>query len=443
MANILIVEDEPVIRESLMRLLQRNHFSVTAVSGVVEAEKAGLMDFDLIIADIRLPGEPGTELIARAAPVPVMVMTSYSSVQSAVDAMKQGAVDYISKPFNHEDMILQVKKNLQHQDLKQENAVLKRELRQHYPLKGLIGNSACMEQVYDRIERVAGTDTPVLILGETGTGKELAARAIHERSLRAEYPIVSLNCATIPENLMESELFGHQKGAFTSASQHHKGLFEAADSGTLFLDEIGELSLEAQAKLLRVLETGEIRRLGSDKNQHVDVRLIAATHRNLQQMVRDHLFREDLYYRLHVLDIVMPPLRERGRDIIELAETILANISKKFNRKPYAFSDGALSQLQQYHWPGNVRELQNVIERAILLSNNQTIGSNELGLPTMAETGQSVKAPALSLDDYLVDFVTKHQHHMSETQMAEHLGISRKSLWEKRQRLDIPRTPRK
>ena len=347
MANILIVEDEPVIRESLMRLLQRNHFSVTAVSGVVEAEKAGLMDFDLIIADIRLPGEPGTELIARAAPVPVMVMTSYSSVQSAVDAMKQGAVDYISKPFNHEDMILQVKKNLQHQDLKQENAVLKRELRQHYPLKGLIGNSACMEQVYDRIERVAGTDTPVLILGETGTGKELAARAIHERSLRAEHPIVSLNCATIPENLMESELFGHQKGAFTSASQHHKGLFEAADSGTLFLDEIGELSLEAQAKLLRVLETGEIRRLGSDKNQHVDVRLIAATHRNLQQMVRDHLFREDLYYRLHVLDIVMPPLRERGRDIIELAETILANISKKFNRKPYAFSDGALSQLQQ------------------------------------------------------------------------------------------------
>jgi len=444
MAEILIVEDEKVIRESLTRLLQRNHFRTTAVDSVSAAEKEGLSNFDLIIADIRLPGEAGTVLIQKADPVPVLIMTSYSSVQSAVDAMKQGAIDYISKPFNHDEMVLQVKKAIKNQNLRDENKALKHELEQRHPLRGLIGKSPPMKQVYNLIDRVADTDTSVLILGETGTGKELVARTIHTKSARANNPIISLNCASIPESLIESELFGHKKGAFTSAVQSHKGLFAAADTGTLFLDEVGELSLEVQAQLLRVLEEGEIRRVGSSKTQHVDVRLIAATHRNLLQMVEQRLFRKDLYYRLHVLEINMPPLRVRGKDIIELALTILENTSQKFDRKPYSFSESALNLMQQYDWPGNVRELENVIERAILLSNNQIIDTQELGLQ-QAIGNQNITSSKtnLSLDEYLVEFVMTHENDMSETEMAEQLGISRKSLWERRQRLNIPRDNRR
>ncbi len=440
MHEILIVEDEKVIRESLTRLLQRNGYAVTAVGSVDEARREDLQGFDLVVADMRLPGEPGTSLIELAQPVKVLIMTSYSSVQSAVTAMKQGAVDYIAKPYNNDEMLITIARILDNKVLELENKALKRELASRYPVQDLIGSSAAMSQVKDRIERVADTDIVVLILGETGTGKELVARSIHAQSPRANKTLVSVNCASIPENLIESELFGHEKGAFTSATQSSKGLIAAADGGSLFLDEIGELSLEAQAQLLRVIQEGEIRRVGSNKLHYVDVRLIAATHRNLAQMVEQKLFREDLYYRLNVMEIALPPLRERAGDTLELAQYILDKTAARFQRDAYSFSDEARTILDQYHWPGNVRELENVIERAIILSNDKVIDSNDLGLNPTAPTDQlDVLAAELSMDEYFVEFVKKHQQRLNETELSARLGISRKNLWERRQKLGIPR----
>lgn len=440
MHEILIVEDEKVIRDSLARLLLRNQYAVTAVASVDEAVSEGLQGFDLVVADIRLPGAEGTQLIPMAQPVPVLIMTSYSSVQSAVDAMKQGAADYIAKPFNHDEMLLTIDRILKNQALEFQNRALKRELDSRYPVKDMVGKSQAMQQVKDRIHRVSQTDTTVLILGETGTGKELAARAVHAGSTRDNRPLISINCASIPENLIESELFGHEKGAFTGAQQSSKGLIAAADGGTLFLDEIGELSLDAQAQLLRVLQEGEIRRVGSEKMQYVDIRLIAATHRDLSEMVAEKQFREDLYYRLNVVEITMPPLRERGEDILALADKILAMTSKRFQRDEYAFSDAARQLLLQYHWPGNVRELENVIERAIILSNDHLIDAQDLGIKLdahhKAKDGISAE---LSMDEYFIEFVKEHQQRLNETELSARLGISRKNLWERRQKLGIPR----
>jgi len=303
-----------------------------------------------------------------------------------------------------------------------------------------MGNSPPILQVKDHIERVAQTDTSVLILGETGTGKELTARAIHAQSKRSDKPIITINCASIPENLIESELFGHKKGAFTGALQNTRGLIAAADSGTLFLDEIGELSLEAQAQLLRVLQEGEIRRVGSSKMQYVDIRLIAATHRNLLDMVEQKKFREDLYYRLNVMEITLPPLRHRVDDIIELAEQILHITSTRFQRTNYQFDKDAIKLLKTYHWPGNVRELENIIERSIILSNDQTITAQNLGL----QQNEPSKIPnllnaELSMDEYFVEFVKEHQQRLNETELSSRLGISRKNLWERRQKLGIAR----
>lgn len=439
MHEILIVEDEKIIRDSLTRLLKRNEYTVTAVGSVDEAVEEGLQGFDLIIADIRLPGTEGTAIIALAQKVPVLIMTSYSSVQSAVDAMKQGAVDYIAKPYNHDEMVLTVRRILKNQKIEYQNKVLKREIDRRYPVKELTGESEEILLVKDRIFRVAQTDTAVLILGETGTGKELAARAVHAQSVRADKPLISINCASIPENLIASELFGHEKGAFTGAIESSKGLIAAADSGTLFLDEIGELSLEVQAQLLRVLQEGEIRRVGSNKMQYVDIRLIAATHRNLMNMVEQKLFRDDLYYRLNVMEITMPPLRLRGKDILTLAEKILRCTSTRFQRAKYRFSDGAKKSLLAYHWPGNVREMENIIERAIILSNNQVIESSDLGIQADSENFKQSLTTELSMDEYFVEFVKQHQKRLNETELSARLGISRKNLWERRQRLGVPR----
>ncbi len=440
MHEILIVEDEQVIRDSLTRLLQRNSYTVTAVGSVDEATREGLQGFDLVIADIRLPGAEGTQLIELAKPVPVLIMTSFSSVQSAVNAMKQGAVDYIAKPYNHDEMVLTIQRILENQKIEYQNKVMKREIDRRYPVMDFTGNSEPILQVKDRIKRVAQTDTAVLILGETGTGKELAARSLHSQSPRADKPLICINCASIPENLIESELFGHEKGAFTGALNSHKGLIAAADSGTLFLDEIGELSLDVQVQLLRVIQEGEIRRVGSNKMQYVDIRLIAATHRNLYEMVQNKTFREDLYYRLNVVEITMPPLRERGRDILELAEKILRCTSTRFQRERFHFSDDARHDLLEYHWPGNVRELENVIERAIILSNNQVIEARDLGLPGRQPGASSASLNMdWSLDEYFVEFVKFHQHDLNETELSARLGISRKNLWERRQRLGVSR----
>ena len=301
MSRILIVEDEAIIRRALRRLLERHDYRVEEAGSVDEALAADPQRFDLVISDLRLPGAPGTDLIPRAAPVPVVIMTSYASMRSAVDALKQGAVDYVAKPFDHDELLetvarvlhLQASRRAEPPDITEPGG----------KAQPMIGNCPAMQLVYSRIRKTAPADVTVLIQGESGTGKELVARALHQQSRRAQAPLICVNCAAIPETLIESELFGHEKGAFTGASAARTGLVEAADGGTLFLDEIGELPLDAQARLLRVLQEGEIRKIGSVETRHVDVRLIAATHRNLAEEVSAGRFRQDLYYRLNTVPI--------------------------------------------------------------------------------------------------------------------------------------------
>ena len=441
MSHILVVEDEPIILESLVSLLDRQGYRVTGVSSVSEAEEHSINRYDLIISDLRLPGEPGTSLITRAAPVPVLIMTSYSTVQSAVDAMKLGAIDYISKPFNHDEMIMTVKRILDNAITEKQNTILQQEVARDYPVKSMIGSCETMLEVIDRTRQVAPTDTTVLILGETGTGKELVARVIHAHSKRKDHTLISVNCAAFADNQIESELFGHEIGAFSGALQMNKGLVEAANGGTLFLDEIGELSLGAQASLLSVLEGGEFRRIGSNQAIKVDVRILVATNRNLQKMVEDMQFREDLHNRLNVFKLDLPPLRERGSDLKKLADALLTKMSHRIHRNSIVFDDKAYTELLNYSWPGNVRELENVIERAVILCNGLRIEAEDLALSIADANYQrpvSELEQQLSLDDYFVSFVKKFQSRFNETELAKMLGISRKNLWEKRQRLDIP-----
>ena len=467
MSDILVVEDESIIRSALKRLLERHQYRVTEAESVTEASQHDLNRFDLIITDLRLPGAPGTDLIDMAKGIPVLIMTSYASMRSAVDAMKMGAVDYIAKPFDHEEMVRTVGRIVEaqrKQKVRIENDDDTLEADEHQPysaLGDLVGSCEAMQRLYRRIKRVAPADVTVLIHGESGTGKELAARAIHQHSPRHDQALVSVNCAAIPESLIESELFGHEKGAFTGATATRQGLVEAAEGGTLFLDEIGELPMEAQARLLRVIQENEVRRVGSVHARTVDVRLIAATHRNLKQLVKDGRFREDLYYRLQVIEVTLPPLRERGQDVVEIAEHLLAKHSRRLKMEsPVVLSKAARKALVKYDWPGNVRELENAIQRSLIMCDNGEIGIEELGvdqgdwqIPDTLVNQESSSAPQatngtpanqsdtdeLSLEDYFQHFVLEHQDSMSETELAQKLGISRKCLWERRQRLGIPR----
>jgi len=318
-----------------------------------------------------------------------------------------------------------------------------------------VGSSSAMQEVFARVDKVAPTDATVLIVGESGTGKELVARALHERSARHGAPMITMNCAAIPANLVESELFGHEKGSFTGAVGAQEGVIEAADGGTLFLDEVGELPVEAQARLLRVLHDGEIRRVGAARTKRVDVRLLAATHRDLPKMVADGAFREDLYFRLRVMEIHLPPLRERDGDIGELAQTLLAKSCERLHKPPLTLGAAALAAMETYPWPGNVRELEHAIERAVILCDGERIGAALLALdgpgsPSVSSGNSPLDTPAdtgaanggrtdLSLEEYFKAFVQEHQGEMTETQLAERLGISRKALWQRRQRLGIPR----
>lgn len=464
MQHILIVEDETIIRSALRRLLERNQYQVSEAGSVQEAqERFSIPSFDLVVSDLRLPGAPGTELIKLAQGIPVLIMTSYASLRSAVDSMKMGAVDYIAKPFDHDEMLQAVARILR--DFQE----ARRNPPSEAPSKsagkgngaaaegeiGIIGSCAAMQDLYGKIRKVAPTDSNVLIQGESGTGKELVARALHNLSKRAKAPLISVNCAAIPETLIESELFGHEKGAFTGASAGRAGLVEAADGGTLFLDEIGELPLEAQARLLRVLQEGEIRRVGSVQSQKVDVRLIAATHRDLKTLAKTGQFREDLYYRLHVIALKLPPLRERGADVNEIAHAFLARQCTRMGREGLRFAHDAEQAIRHYPWPGNVRELENAIERSVILCEGNEISAELLGIdielddledgdyspPSNPQSAGNNHEPTedLSLEDYFQHFVLEHQDHMTETELARKLGISRKCLWERRQRLGIPR----
>ncbi|HSC83058.1 MAG TPA: sigma-54 dependent transcriptional regulator [Pseudomonas sp.] len=463
MPHILIVEDETIIRSALRRLLERNQYQVSEAGSVQEAqERYSIPGFDLVISDLRLPGAPGTELIKLAQGTPVLIMTSYASLRSAVDSMKMGAVDYIAKPFDHDEMLQAAARILRdHQEARRAapgeggKAASKPAAAAEGDI-GIIGSCAPMQDLYSKIRKVSPTDSNVLIQGESGTGKELVARALHNLSRRAKAPLISVNCAAIPETLIESELFGHEKGAFTGASAGRAGLVEAADGGTLFLDEIGELPLEAQARLLRVLQEGEIRRVGSVQSQKVDVRLIAATHRDLKTLAKIGQFREDLYYRLHVIALKLPPLRERGSDVNEIAHAFLARQCARMGRDELRFAQDAEQAIRHYPWPGNVRELENAIERAVILCESPEISAELLGIDielddleddfdsssgALTANGNASHEPTedLSLEDYFQHFVLEHQDHMTETELARKLGVSRKCLWERRQRLGIPR----
>ncbi|MFV3382461.1 MULTISPECIES: sigma-54-dependent transcriptional regulator [Pseudomonas] len=475
MPHILIVEDETIIRSALRRLLERNQYQVSEAGSVQEAqERFSIATFDLIVSDLRLPGAPGTELIKLGQGTPVLIMTSYASLRSAVDSMKMGAVDYIAKPFDHDEMLQAVARILRDRQNAPAPAVasaaeprangktVAADKASPAPANGeigIIGSCPPMQDMFGKIRKVAPTDSNVLIQGESGTGKELVARALHNLSRRAKAPMISVNCAAIPETLIESELFGHEKGAFTGASAGRAGLVEAADGGTLFLDEIGELPLEAQARLLRVLQEGEIRRVGSVQSQKVDVRLIAATHRDLKNLAKAGQFREDLYYRLHVIALKLPALRERGSDVNEIADAFLARQSARIGRDDLHFSAEAEQAIRHYSWPGNVRELENAVERAVILSESAEISADLLGIDielsgledeesfdttsvvASAGTNNASHEPTedLSLEDYFQHFVLEHQDHMTETELARKLGVSRKCLWERRQRLGIPR----
>ncbi|MEM1144467.1 MAG: sigma-54 dependent transcriptional regulator [Pseudomonadota bacterium] len=495
MFRILIVEDESVIRVALRRLLERHAYELDEASSVADAQsKYVLTDYDLIISDLRLPGAPGTDLIALAGSVPVLIMTSYASLRSAVDSMRMGAVDYIAKPFDHGDMLKAVQrvieKNPRHIASQKTmtvsgdgafgaRGVNRGDARPAGTSNGrhrtngtgprtdadgadkaqpeIIGDCEPMKLLGEHIARFAPTDSTVLVLGETGTGKELVARSVHAQSNRSDNTLICVNCAAIPETLIESELFGYEKGAFTGANTNRLGLIEAADGGTLFLDEIGELPMEAQARLLRFIQEGEIRRIGSVQSRKVNVRLICATHRDLQSLAAEGGFRQDLYYRINVLRLALPPLRERGKDILYLAERLLSDHCKRLGREKMTLSPKAIQAITTYQWPGNVREMEHAIERAVILTRpDEEIEYESLGIDLELVNinrlrGDRVKStdqrtpkandPSedLSLEDYFQRFVIEHQDSMSETELAQKLGISRKCLWERRQRFDIPR----
>ncbi|MGJ8686722.1 MAG: sigma-54-dependent transcriptional regulator [Spongiibacteraceae bacterium] len=464
MSQILIVEDEDVIRFALKKLLERHGHKVSEAISVKAAKThTDFKKFDLIISDLRLPGAPGTDLITKTES-PVLIMTSYASLKSAVDSMKKGAIDYIAKPFDHDEMIETVSAIISANKIgnSAENPTQRTVSANN---TGMIGSCPAMRRLHDHIHRVAPTQTSVLVHGETGTGKELVARAIHQQSARVNNPIICVNCAAIPETLIESELFGYEKGAFTGANANRIGLIEAANGGTLFLDEIGELPLEAQARLLRFIQEHEVRRIGSTESTKVDVRLICATHRDLKAMSRAGKFREDLFYRINVMKLELPPLRERGKDILEIAEVLLRKCSVKLGKPMMHFSPKAIQAITTYIWPGNIRELENAVERASILADGPEIDNELLDIdlelvdisqirgnyaddspqrpPQESQPSRTSRTEDsnedLSLEDYFQRFVLEHQDSMSETELAQKLGVSRKCLWERRQRLGIPR----
>ncbi|WP_136066865.1 sigma-54-dependent transcriptional regulator [Modicisalibacter radicis] len=453
MPQILIVDDEATSRLALRRLLEGEAYHVSEAASVAEAQPLDLKRFDLIISTLHRPDAPDTALIDTADSVPVLVTARHASIRSAVEALKQGAVDFVTQPFDPDELLASVARAIDEHAPRRDRAPEAQ--RNSDTPQGMIGHCPGMRMVYTRIRKTAPADVTVLIQGESGTGKELVARAIHRQSRRVKAPLICVNCAAIPETLIESELFGHEKGAFTGASAARTGLVEAADGGTLFLDEIGELPLDAQARLLRVLQEGEIRKIGSVETRHVDVRLIAATHRDLNALSKSGEFRLDLYYRLNVMQIDLPPLREREDDILEIADVLLTGACRRHARSGLRLSRAARRNIRDYPWPGNVRELENALERGVILAEGNLIHPDDLGLgPVVARpapargsvsTGTSrPEATAeqeedLSLEDYFQHFVLEHQDQMSETELARKLGISRKCLWERRQRLGIPR----
>ncbi len=399
--SVLIVDDEQEMRNVLQNLLSLEGYGVeTASDGREALRKMEKNVFDFILCDVRMPDMDGMEFLKQCkssgVKSPIIMMSAFGTVDTAIDAMKRGAYDYVSKPFKEDEVLLTLKKVEERQRLLKENENLRQEVRHDYGFENMVGKSAAMIQIFQTIQKIADYKTTVLILGESGTGKELVAKALHYNSQRCNNPFVTVNCGAIPENLLESELFGHVKGAFTGATQTKKGLFEEAHGGTLFLDEIGELPLVLQVKLLRVLQEEEIRRVGDTRPIKVDVRIVAATIRNLEHEMKEGRFREDLYYRLNVMPVHISPLREKREDIPLLVEHFIVKYNERMEKTIQGLDPQAMKMFIEYDWKGNVRELENAIERAMVLTQTDKIKLEDL--PTPVQLGYSMRGPLLDTD---------------------------------------------
>jgi DNA-binding NtrC family response regulator len=453
-ARLLLVEDERAIRLALSGLLRREGYEVEQCEGGADAlRRLAVEAFDLVLTDLALGEGPSGMDVLRAVrrdqpETPVVMITAHGSEKIAVEAMKLGAEDYVPKPFDNDEIRLVVRRALERTQLARENRMLRARLERELGWGNLIGAGPAMRRVFDTIRKVAETDLTVLIRGESGTGKELVAQALHQHSARKQGPFVAVNCAAIGRELVESELFGHEKGAFTGADARRVGRFESADGGTIFLDEIGDMAPETQAKVLRVLQERSFERVGGSKPLQVDVRVVAATHRDLERDVREGRFRQDLYYRLQVLEIAMPPLRERPEDVPALAARFLEQLAERNGRPARRLAPDAIAELSRYAWPGNVRELRNVVERAAVLAPGDEIHAGDLALPALRAGAEPASdAPGLAFGEakrsaveqferaFLLRALRENEGNISRT--AEAIGMVRQSLQQKIRELGL------
>jgi two-component system, NtrC family, nitrogen regulation response regulator NtrX len=443
--KILIVDDETGIRESLSSILRDEKYSVEAVPSAEEAlERISANNFEVVLLDVWLPGIDGMEALGRIQGLPsapsVIMISGHGTIETAVRATKLGAFDFIEKPLSLEKIIVLVRNAIQQRRLQEENQVLRGELGHRYQV---IGDSVPMKALRQQIAVTAPTNGRVLIYGESGTGKELVARALHAASLRAKGLFVEVNCAAIPDELIESELFGHLKGSFTGATEDKIGKFQKADGGTLFLDEVGDMSLRTQSKVLRVLEEQRFERVGTNELLHVDVRVIAATNKNLEQEIAKGAFRQDLFYRLNVIPFYVPPLRERSEDIVVLARYFLNGFSTEYGKKTRELSDGAMEILLRYPWPGNVRELKNLVERLVIVCPQTRIEPHHLPPELFRGVAESPQHPYSTLHEarsaYEREFILRklQEHRWNMTQTASALGLERSHLYRKMKSLGI------
>lgn len=438
MLKILIIDDEPKMGPALGRMLEREGHIVRSTTTPQEGlEWLQQDDYDVVLCDMRMPTMSGLDVLReakrRVPELDFVIMTAYADARSAVECMKEGALDYLIKPFSMDELKILLSRIEETRHLREENARLRELVDERASLENIIAASKQMQDVLARARKVAAANSSVLLLGESGTGKEVIARAIHRLSTRAQKPLVVVNCGAIPETLLEGELFGHTRGSFTGATESRKGMFESADGGTIFLDEIGDLPLHLQVKLLRVLQEGEIQRIGENTPRKVDVRVIAATNRDLEQLVAEGKFRQDLYYRLNVIPIYIPPLRERREDIAPLIEHFIRKYSPPGQRKH--LSPEALARLMRYDYPGNVRELENAIEHAVVLSEGETITVEDLPLQIQNAEWERVIFPTPDTDSLSLEELEKRallaaldKTNYNITRAAAHLGITRRTL---------------
>lgn len=439
--RILVIDDDIGICECVQWLLQQKGYECVVTNcGAEGLAQLDIGEFDLVITDLKLPDMNGLDIIGAIKDLelgmPVILMTSFSSVESTIKALRKGATDYIVKPFRNEDFTFAVERALNERGTRRENAVLKRSLRKALTRNTIIGESEGIRKLLAMIQRIAATDANVLIQGESGTGKELVAQALHYRGNRADHPFVPINCGAIPAELLESELFGHTKGAFTGAVVASEGLIREASGGTLFLDEISEMPLNIQVKLLRVIQERQVRPLGSNHSYVTDTRFVAASNRNLKAEAERGTFRADLFYRLNVITIQVPPLRDRAQDIEILARHFVYHHSRKLGNRIRGMRQDFVDALNKYDWPGNVRELENMIERAVILAESDVLTCNDLtDMLSVAATEIPVSPKdgrPLSIEEYIKEFILLHQDQHTETELAAMLGIGRKALWVRR-----------